>query len=151
MELLKERPAGPAAVAELPGGFTDPRFVRHRLGQGTFRALITDLDGRRCAVTREKALPALEAAHIRPWADRPRHEVTDGLLLRSDVHRLFDAGYVTATPEYRVEASRRMKDDFDDGDTYLKLHGARVAVPDREEWRPAAEALVWHNERVCRG
>ena len=82
----------------------DPRWLRRsaddrpRFGQGTFRAVVTDLYERRCAITQEKALPALEAAHIRPFHDLPEHEVTNGILLRSDVHRLFDAGYITVTP-----------------------------------------------------
>jgi putative restriction endonuclease len=81
----------------------------------------------------------------------PVHELNNGLLLRSDVHRLFDAGYITVTPEYRVEASRRMKEDFNDGENYLRLHGSRVRVPRREEERPRREVLVWHNETKFRG
>jgi len=53
--------------------------------------LVLDAYGRQCAVTRERALPALDAAHIRSYSERPEHDVTNGLLLRSDVHRLFDA------------------------------------------------------------
>ena len=67
------------------------------------------------------------------------------------MHKLFDAGYVTITPEYRVEASRHMKGDFDDGDNYLKLDGSAVWVPALTEARPAADALRWHNESVYRG
>jgi putative restriction endonuclease len=136
---------------ELPGGYSEPVLQRRRLGQGTFSALVRDVYGRRCAVTAERALPALEAAHIRPFHDSEQHVLTNGILLRSDVHRLFDAGYVTITPEHRVEASRRMKDDFDDGDNYLQLHGREVWVPSAEGQRPDAEALRWHNERVYRG
>ena len=74
------------------------------------------------------------------------HRVSNGILLRSDVHRLFDAGYLTITPELRVEASRRMKDDFDDGESYLRLHGAVVQVPEEPALRPSPEVLRWHNE-----
>lgn len=136
---------------ELPGGYADPVLQRRRLGQGTFRVLVTDTYRRRCAITEERALPALEAAHIRPFNEVQEHSLSNGILLRSDVHRLFDAGYVTITPEYRVEASRRMKEDFDDGDNYLRLHGARVWVPESEGVRPDPEGLRWHNERVYRG
>lgn len=135
----------------VPGGYGDPALQPRRLGQGTFRALITDTYERRCAITRERALPALEAAHIQPFSVSHEHRLSNGILLRSDVHRLFDAGYVTVTPEYRIEASRRMKDDFNDGDNYLKLHGAGVWVPERESLRPDPDALKWHNERVYRG
>jgi hypothetical protein len=75
-----------------------PQLVRPRLGQGAFRVLVTDLYERRCAVTRERTLPALEAAHIRPYSDGGVHEASNGLLLRRDLHSLFDAGYVTVTP-----------------------------------------------------
>ena len=74
------------------------------------------------------------------------HSVQNGLLLRSDVHRLFDAGYITVTPDYHVEASGRMREDFNDGENYLRLHGTRVRVPPAEGQRPSREALVWHNE-----
>jgi putative restriction endonuclease len=77
--------------------------------------------------------------------------LSNGILLRSDVHRLFDAGYITVTPEHRVEASRRMKDDFDDGDGYLGLSGKRIWVPESETLRPDAATLQWHNETVYRG
>ena len=78
------RVAAPGA-ATIPGGYGDPLARPHRLGQGTFRAVITDLYGRQCAVTRERALPTLEAAHIRPFHEEPTHEIRNGLLLRSDV------------------------------------------------------------------
>jgi putative restriction endonuclease len=133
------------------GGFSDPSLVRRRIGQGTFRVAVTQAYERQCAVTRERALPALEAAHIRPFAETAVHYVREGLLLRSDVHRLFDRGYITVTPSHHVEASMRMKDDFNDGDTYIQLHGKPIWVPDRHAYRPDPEALRWHNENVYRG
>jgi putative restriction endonuclease len=102
-------------------------------------------------VTRERALPALDAAHIRSFSERPEHDVTNGLLLRSDVHRLFDAGYVTVTPQYKVEVSQRVREDFNDGENYLKMRGAEIVVPEHEGWRPNREALAWHNARRYRG
>jgi putative restriction endonuclease len=113
--------------------------------------VITDAYRRRCAVTDERALPALDAAHIRPFHEVQEHRLTNGILLRSDIHRLFDAGYLTITPEHRVEASRRMKDDFDDGDNYLRLHGADVWVPGVTALQPDPESLRWHNENRYRG
>jgi len=82
--------------------------VRPRLGQGGFRILVTDAYNRRCSITGEKTLPVLEAAHIRPYAENGPHSVSNGLLLRSDWHQLFDAGYITVTPQHRVEVSRRI-------------------------------------------
>lgn len=136
---------------ELPGGYTEGGPTRRRMGQGTFRLVVTDAYDRRCAVTEEKALPVLDAAHIRPYSEIATHDVRNGLLLRSDVHRLFDAGYLTVTPELRMEASSRLRDDFNDGKTYLKLHGRRVRAPEPVELRPDAEALEWHNQNRFRG
>jgi putative restriction endonuclease len=152
---MSERPR-PGMLREtnpgiIPGGYGDPLLGRRRIGQGTFRALVTDAYARRCAVTHEKALPALEAAHIRPFHETETHAVTNGLLLRSDVHRLFDAGYLTVTPEHRVEASSRMREDFNDGENYLRLHGSKIFVPASAELQPDPRALQWHNENRFRG
>lgn len=127
-----------------------PRYrealTRQRIGQGTFRVLVTDTYQRACAITREKALPTLEAAHIRPYAEGGQHDVRNGLLLRSDVHRLFDAGYVTVTPEHRVEVSRRLETEFNNGAEYLAMHGREIWLPKDGGARPEREFLEWHNE-----
>jgi len=64
-----------------------PILVHPRLGQGAFRVSVTEAYNRACAVTEEHSLPALEAAHIRPFAKEGPHEVRNGLLLRADLHR----------------------------------------------------------------
>jgi putative restriction endonuclease len=61
-------------------------------------------------VTGEKTLPALEAGHIRPYAKSGPHEIRNGLLLRSDLHNLFDLGYLTVALDYRVAVSRRIRE-----------------------------------------
>lgn len=140
---------GEQHTLSLPGGY-DEGIGRRRIGQGAFRVLVTDAYGRRCAVTQERALPALEAAHIRPYHELAVHDVRNGLLLRSDLHRMFDAGYLTVTPELRVEASPRMREDFNDGENYVKLHGSEIVVPDQAELRPDPGSLRWHNENRFR-
>ena len=138
-------------VAETHARFGEPQLVRPRLGQGTFRVLVTDIYNRRCAITQERTLPALEAAHIRPYGDGGEHEATNGLLLRRDIHSLFDAGYVTVTPELRFEVSRRIKEEFDNGRHYYELHGKLIDAPPDTLRRPDLNALSWHNENVFRG
>ena len=96
-------------MAEDGARYGEPQLIRPRLGQGAFRVLVTDIYRRRCAVTQERTLPALEAAHIRPYGDGGEHEARNGLLLRRDIHSLFDAGYVTVTPDLQFEVSRRIK------------------------------------------
>lgn len=130
---------------------TERRPVRVRIGQAAFRVLVTDVYGRRCAVTAERALPALQAAHIRPIAAGGEHRVDNGLLLRADLHALFDRGYVTVTPDYRFRASARLKRDFKNGETYLALNGKEVAVPRDPTHRPSREFLEWHADTVFLG
>ena len=112
-------------VAEEEGDdrFGAPRLVRPRLGQGTFRVAVTDAYSRACAVTGEHSLPVLEAAHIRPYALTGPHDVSNGLLLRADLHRLFDLGYLTVTPDHALHVSDKLKVDYDNGSTYYPLQG----------------------------
>jgi putative restriction endonuclease len=147
-ELLEGRvqPAVPSSgLQEARARFGEPSLIRPRLGQGAFRVLVTDLYHRRCAVSGERTLPALEAAHIRPYTEGGEHAPQNGVLLRSDLHRLFDAGYVTITPEHRFEVSRRIKDEFENGKDYYRLHGGLVNVPVRKEHQPSPSFLSWHN------
>ena len=126
--------------------FGQPVLIKPRLGQGAFRVLVTDIYSRKCAVTGEKTLPALEAAHIKPFSEGGEHVPTNGLLMRRDIHALFDAGYVTVTPERRFEVSRRIRDEFDNGREYYALHGRALAEPTRSAYVPDRDALVWHND-----
>ena len=125
-----------------------PHLVQPRLGQGTFRLAVEEAYQRACAVTIEHSRPVLEAAHITPFAAGGPHEVSNGLLLRTDIHRLFDQGYVTVTPSMHFEVSPRLRDEFHNGKTYYALHGGRIAVPQRVADRPDPERLRWHNEVV---
>lgn len=130
--------------------YGEPVLVRPRLGQGTFRVAVTDAYGRACAVTTEHSLPVLEAAHIKPFAEQGPHTVNNGLLLRSDLHRLFDRGYVTVTPAGHFEVSARLKADFQNGRTYYALHGQAVKLPANPAERPDPTLLAWHNEKRFR-
>jgi putative restriction endonuclease len=120
-----------------------------RLGQGAFRCLVTEAYGRACAITGDHTLPVLEAAHIRPYAQSGPHLVTNGLLLRADLHKLFDDGYLTVTPEYRIEVSAAIREEFHNGKVYYALHGQRlISLPDHSAERPDPHYLEWHNEKV---
>ena len=140
-----------SGMAETQARFGEPHLIRPRLGQGAFRVLVTDTYNRRCAITQERTLPALEAAHIRPYSDGGEHEARNGLLLRRDIHSLFDAGYVTVTPDLHFEVSRRIKEEFENGRHYYELHGKLIRPPDDALRRPDPEALRWHNEHAFRG
>ncbi len=118
-----------------------------RIGQGAFRVLVTEAYSRRCAITGERTLPALEAAHIQPYSEAQIHEVSNGLLLRADLHHLFDRGLITVTPNYKVKVSPAIRDRFDNGRDYYALAGEQLKVwPKQERDQPSEQKLLWHNE-----
>ena len=121
-----------------------------REGQGAFRVRVLDAYGRRCAITGERTLPVLDAAHIQPYRGPASNHVQNGLALRADIHRLFDIGYVTVTPEYRFEVSRRLKEDFENGEPYYRLRGTQLSLPADPAKRPSPQALEWHATNVFR-
>lgn len=124
-------------------------LIRGRLGQGAFRVLVTDAYQRRCAITGERTLPVLEAAHIKPYASNGPNLVQNGLLLRSDLHRLFDLGYLTVTPELRIEVSKKIKEQYENGREYYGYHGHPLSItPTSPHDRPSKDFLRWHNEEV---
>ncbi len=144
------RPEHPG-MADSQARYGEPALIRPRLGQGAFRVLVTDIYDRRCAVTRERTLPALEAAHIRPYSEGGVHEARNGLLLRRDIHSLFDSGYVTVTPNHHFEVSDRIREEFENGRDYYALHGRSISVPAPAEQQPDPRVLSWHNEHCFRG
>lgn len=122
-------------------------LTRARLGQGSFRVLVTDAYHRRCAVTNEKTLPALEAAHIKDYSQSGPHRTNNGLLLRADIHRLFDDGYVTIDPGLKFVVSSRVREQFENGHEYYRFHGARLQnLPESISDMPSEEFIKWHNE-----
>jgi len=124
-------------------------LTRARLGQGAFRVLVTGAYERRCAMTGERTLPVLQASHIKPFAQSGPNRVNNGLLLRADLHILFDQGLLTVTNDLRVEVSQRIKDTYDNGREYYALHGQKLAVVPSHVWeRPSSEWLEWHNQHV---
>ncbi len=151
-QLMAYREAQPALSPLLlvPGGKGKPAVYSPRLGQGAFRLMVMDAYDRRCAVTGEKTLPALEAAHIRPFSEVAAHEVTNGILLRSDIHRLFDQGYVTVDPNLRFRVSSRIRDEFHNGLIYYDLNERPVRVPTEGAQQPDRSALEWHSTAIFR-
>lgn len=144
---------GPATIAALNSPrFGTPTLVTPRLGQGSFRVLVTDAYRYRCAMTSERTLPVLEAAHIRPFADGGEHALSNGLLLRSDLHKLFDLGYVTVDPkEKKILVSDRIKAEFENGREYYKLRGEKLVLPENPLAIPSIENLRHHAEHVFKG
>lgn len=152
-KLSLQRTIQPVAVEEFSKDrYGKEQIIKPRIGQGAFKVLITDAYHRRCAITGEKTLPVLEAAHIKPYGLEGPHAVNNGLLLRRDFHRLFDRGYITIDKNLIVEVSHRIKDDFGNGKEYYAQHGSKLLIlPQRKDQIPDSQYLEWHNENVYLG
>lgn len=120
-----------------------------REGQGTFRLRLLDAYSKRCAVTGERTVPVLHAAHIQPYLGPASNNVRNGIVLRSDLHELYDRGYLAITPDYKIEVSNRIREEFENGKDYYAFHGHSLRVlPDSESKKPSPEVLQWHCEEV---
>jgi putative restriction endonuclease len=139
------------AVAEESPQYGNSILRKVRIGQGAFRLSILNAYNKRCAITGEKTLPVLEAAHIKPFAESGPNQTSNGLLLRSDMHKLFDDGYITITPSLKIEVSKRIREEFNNGREYYQYHGRDLlALPSLETNRPSPFYLEYHNTTIFR-
>ena len=120
-------------------------LTKMRIGQGAFRVWVTDEYHKKCAVSGEKTLPVLEAAHIKPYSSSGPNSIKNGILLRSDLHILFDKNYLTITNDYKLEVSKRIKDEFENGKDYYKYQGKPVILPSSPSSYPDPEFIEYHN------
>jgi hypothetical protein len=100
--------------------------VRMRLGQPLFRRELLARFGEVCAFTGRAPEMALEAVHLYSYAASGRHRIDGGLLLRRDVHRLFDLGHISVEPEHLTLDVSPILSEFD---VYAALHGRRLSAP----------------------
>ena len=111
-----------------------------RQGQSSFRQSLIVAYNSKCAITGCDAIDALEAAHIMPYRGPHSNTVRNGLLLRSDIHTLFDLGKITISNEYKVILHHDLMDT-----TYHELNGKLINLPtNRDDW-PSLLALNEHN------
>jgi len=144
-----DRQPGASDIPHVSGPvFGNPILVKPRLGQGGFKALVHGAYRDRCSVTGHKIRPTLQAAHILPVGKGGEHRIDNGLLLRSDVHTMFDRGYIGVDPSYKLHVSRRLRDEFGNGDEFYERAGSVIALPEREIDKPNTEFLTWHMDDV---
>ncbi len=160
--LLAEIRADAQFVPDDLGGAFEPLDVDERQrvlaetvqreGQGTFRLRLLDAYGRRCAITGEHTEPVLDAAHIQPYLGPRSNHLQNGLVLTKEFHTLFDRGYVTITPDYRVRVSTRLRREWKNGHRYYPYDDQPlVQLPQLLAERPSQQALEWHARRVFLG
>jgi putative restriction endonuclease len=117
--------------------------IVRRQGQAAFRRSLIHAYGGRCAVTGCTVEPLLEAAHIRAYFGPETNHVTNGILLRADIHTLFDLGLIWIDEGMRVVAADRLT-----GTDYAFLNGRKLMIPQEVACRPSGRAIGWHREIV---
>jgi HNH endonuclease len=119
------------------------RAINLRRGQASFRKQLLRAYGGRCAITECNCEDVLEAAHILPYDGKATNHVQNGLLLRSDIHTLFDLGRigVDASTKKVLVAKSLSKT------VYTTLSDMRLRLPERKEHHPNVEVLRKHAEQ----
>jgi hypothetical protein len=112
------------------------RLIRERCGQRRFRLELLDAYGHACAVTATRVPQVLSAAHIRPHASGGAMHVKNGLLLRADIHVLFDVGLLWFDAELRVVLDPSLQDA-----AYAELQGSPLRTPRDPALHPDRIAL----------
>jgi len=119
------------------------RAIVQRRGQAAFRAaLLAAYDGR-CAISGCDTDVVLEAAHIFPYRGDSTNHVANGLLLRADLHTLFDLGLFAIEESGAVAVADILKNG-----SYAWLSTAKIRWPANIESRPSQEALLWHRNKA---
>lgn len=95
-----------------------------RQGQQAFRQSLLDAYGYRCAISGETATEVLEAAHITPYMGPKSNRVSNGLLLRGDLHTLFDLDLLAIDEQLRVNLSDSLR-----GTGYWAFNGKKIRAP----------------------
>jgi putative restriction endonuclease len=126
------------------------QVVPVREGQGTFKLRLLEAYGSRCAVTGERVVPVLDAAHIQPYLGAASNHVQNGLLLRTDLHRLYDQGLIGVTPDYSLRVSERIHEVWENGREYYDMAGQALRPARAEALLASRDALAWHMEAVYR-
>ncbi len=113
--------------------------IARRQGQSKFRQSLLEAYNYRCAITGCDAQEALEAAHIIPYCETENNHPSNGLLLRADLHTLFDLDLIAINPEtmqVHLAPSLRQTD-------YGRLHGKSLQLPKNKAYFPRKDVLQW--------
>ena len=134
--LAKERKKALEELAFNPQNEKDARewveaLIAVRQGQPEFRRMLLDAYDSRCAISGCDCSYALEAAHIRPYKGKHTNHIQNGILLRADLHTLFDLRKITISSGYKVEVCKELKST-----AYKEFHGKLLSLPKEEKKWP---------------
>lgn len=134
-------------AADQPDLDLDPEDARVRVlaeivrrqGQHAFRSALADAYGGSCAISGCDEVRVLEAAHIHPYRGAKTNNVRNGLLLRADLHTLFDLQLIGVDADYRVVVDKSVVEA-----EYRKFHGRQLRLPSPKSTWPLKSELAKH-------
>lgn len=109
-----------------------------RVGQKEFRRRLLERFGPVCTFTGPQPAGSLHAAHVSPFAKNPRHVLAGGLLLRADLHALFDRGLITIDEHLKV----RIDDSLRPFREISCLDGSTLRINPKDPLLPILRALL---------
>ena len=120
------------------------QLVTKRKGQSKFRKVLLDAYNERCVITRVNTAAALEAAHIEPYSDSMSNVPDNGILLRADIHNLFDIGLLGIDPDgFTAVLSPQLQNS-----SYSQHDGQKIILPNKENLMPNRKLLANHLEKA---
>jgi putative restriction endonuclease len=134
--------------AEQPEKYGSVMSIRPRLRQADFRLKLVSCYEASCAITGTQIPQILEAAHIIPFSGDGVHSFENGILLRSDIHRLFDDGLIWIDDEYCVVVSPVLLNENAHQD-YAALNGRKIFLPKNRQMWPSIENIQRHRKLIA--
>lgn len=132
--------------------YSNPSLILAKLGQGSFNLIVSEGYNRMCAISGESSLALLRASYIKSHSHQGPNSLNNGILLRNDLYRLFNMGYISITDRYKILISKRIKKEIHKGENYYKLNGKELRMlPTRLDSRPKNQYIDWHNENIYLG
>jgi len=120
------------------------RNIANRRGQKKFRESLLKAYNRKCAITNSHVIETLDAAHIFPYKGDSTNNIQNGVLLRTDIHTLFDLGLITIHPDkFEVIVSKRLLNS-----EYQKFNGQKIFLPKKVTDRPSKKSLMYHKDKI---
>lgn len=138
------------------GDFPDPEAIEdarqrvvgeivRRQGQGKWRKALLEVHNFRCDISRWDVDSGLEAAHIIAYRGSHSNELKNGLILRADLHHLFDLGQIAIEPgnPCSIHVAKSLR-----GTMVGVFHGQHVQLPDEESGGPSLKLLAYHRSHA---
>lgn len=112
------------------------RYIKTREGQGGFKGKVLRAYNNRCCISQETIPELLEVAHIQNYKNKDSHHIQNGIILRTDFHKLYDNGLVFIDKNYSIHISSLITNEY-----YRQYHGKKIKLPSNEHNYPSKIAL----------